>query len=157
MALFALWTLFVWGGRLRNLWLDPGGFAEASRWSLYGSLAFTVLSLVVATAWLLLRFRSTGPTAHARGPVALRGSVAALAALTIGVWLVRAVDIALGDHSVGFIVVHVALAVVSIGLAVPSVRAVLSRATMTVSEPVPGASSEPSSGAASEPGRPSVG
>lgn len=110
VLVFALWTLFVWGGRLRNLWLDPGGFAEASRWSLVGSIAFTTLGLGVLGLWLARRFRpeSSG---------LLRPAIWALAALTTGVWLLRGVDIALGDHELGFIVVHVVLAVVSIGLA----------------------------------------
>lgn len=106
VPLFIGWTLFVWGGRLQNLAADPGGFAEASQWSLWGSVAFVSLAVVNVITPLA-------------GSVRLaRLALAALAALTIGVWLVRAVDIALGDHSVGFIVVHVVLAMVSIGLAV---------------------------------------
>lgn len=112
--MFIAWTFFVWGGRLRNLAADPGGFAEASRWSLWGSVAFVSLAVVVVVlTWLLAP------------PVAKQVAVLALAILTVGVWAVRAVDIALGDHSVAFIAVHVVLAVVSTGLALLSVSATI--------------------------------
>lgn len=107
------WTLFVWVGRLRNLAAEPGSIFDASRWSLVGSVAFTVLGLAVA-AWALALWSG-------RANRVLAPAVGALAALTIGVWLLRAVDIAAGDHSVGFIVVHLVLAVVSIGLALAAV------------------------------------
>jgi hypothetical protein len=112
LVLFAGWTLFVWVGRIRNLAQEPGPIAEASRWSLLGSVAFTVLGL------LLLATSASARLGSGRGP--LRPVVAALGALTTGVWVVRALDIALGDHSIGFVVVHLVLAVVSIGLAVAS-------------------------------------
>lgn len=115
VALFALWTLFVWGGRLRNLWLEPGGLGVAGRWSLAGAIAFTVLGLVVAAVWLTGRFL---PRATALGSAPLeRFVVLGLAGLTVVVWLIRGVDIALGDHGVGFIVVHLVLAGMSMALA----------------------------------------
>lgn len=120
---FGLWTLFVWGGRLRNLWLDPGGLSEANRWSLVGSLAFTALGFAVLA---LSRF----------GPVtARRLAVVALAGLTVVVWAVRAVDIAVGDHSTGFIAVHLVLAAVSIGLAALATRSVRGRGLVAASVP----------------------
>lgn len=117
--LFGGWTLFVWVGRLRNLVAEPGGVLDASRWSLIGSIAFTVGGVVVVTA-ALARWRrgSVGPVAKLLWP-----AVVALAVLTVAVWSIRAVDIALGDHSIGFIVVHLVLAVVSIGLAAVAVTA----------------------------------
>lgn len=111
--LFAAWTLFVWVGRLRNLMAEPGSVLDANRWSLAGSVAFTVLGAIVAVAAL------AHWSGRSRRP--LVSAVAALAGLTIGVWLLRALDIATGDHSVGFIAVHLVLAVVSIGLAVAAV------------------------------------
>ena len=42
----------------------------------------------------------------------------------MAVWAVRAVDIALGDHSAGFIAVHLLLAAVSGALAAAAWRAV---------------------------------
>ncbi len=131
--LFAGWTLFVWGGRLRNLWQEPGPLADVSRWSLAGSIIFSVLGLVVLGLWL----------AGGRGP--LRAVVAVLAAFTTVIWLIRAVDIAIGDHSVPFIVVHVVLAVVSIALAVLAMRSVSSAAPVIASS------------GADEPGRSPVG
>ena len=53
-----------------------------------------------------------------------RLAVLVLAGITTVVWAVRGVQIALADHSVGFIVVHTVLALVSIGLAVVAWRAV---------------------------------
>ncbi len=110
---FGGWTLFVWVGRLRNLAAEPGSILEASRWSLIGSVAFTVLGVAVVAAAVLA---FTGISRLALGP-----AVAALGLLTIGVWALRAVDIAIGDHSIGFIAVHLVLALVSIGLAVAAV------------------------------------
>ncbi len=115
VPLFAGWTLFVWGGRLRNLAADPGGFGEASRWSLWGSVAFVALALLV----LVARFTPVRAV--------LRPVLACLVLFTTGVWLVRAVDITLGDHSIGFIAVHVVLAVVSIGLGFLAWRATPAR------------------------------
>ncbi|MGB5760033.1 MAG: hypothetical protein WBM50_24175, partial [Acidimicrobiales bacterium] len=43
IAGFGGWTLFVWGGRLRNLWIEPGGLGAAGRWSLLGAVGFTAL------------------------------------------------------------------------------------------------------------------
>lgn len=123
---FGGWTLFVWVGRLRNLAAEPGSVFDASRWSLIGSVAFTVLGVAVVVAAVLVwagRGRASGGRA-ALGRTALGPAIAALAVLTIGIWALRAVDIAIGDHSIGFIAVHLVLAVVSIGLAVAAMLAV---------------------------------
>ncbi len=132
------WTLFVWVGRLRNLWQEPGPLSEVSTWSLVGSLVFTVAALSVASLWVATRFFSFGAPG-------LRVVVFGLAAFTTVIWLIRAVDIALGDHSVPFIVVHVVLAVVSIGLAVFASRSLLQPRTVIASKE------------SGEPGRASVG
>jgi hypothetical protein len=110
VPLFVLWTLFVWGGRLRNLWLDDGGLAQAGRWSLAGAVVFTGFGLVIGALWLTER------AGRGAGSI-LRRTVLALAGLTSVVWLVRGADIAIGDHSIGFIAVHLVLAIVSIALA----------------------------------------
>jgi hypothetical protein len=47
----------------------------------------------------------------------LRLAVLALAGWTIGVWVVRSVGIATGDHSAAFTAVHLLLATISIALA----------------------------------------
>ncbi len=99
----ALWTLFVWGGRVRNLMAEPGGILDVNRWSLVTALGLSTLALVVL-GLSLLGAASTDPTA------------AFLGSLTIVVWAVRGLDIALGDHPIGFIVVHLVLAMISVGL-----------------------------------------
>ncbi len=132
-TVFGLWTLFVWGGRLRNLVQDEGGLTQASRWSLVGSVLFTVLAVLLLAAVGLARRadRSAGGDGTGRpGPgLAERPAVGVLAALTVGVWSVRAVDIALEDHEPGFIVVHVVLALVSMTLAALAVRSLRSGLT----------------------------
>ncbi len=143
VAGFSLWTLFVWGGRLRNLWLEPGGFGSAGRWSLYGALAFTTLGLAVLAVWSTGRF---GPGSSRFGSTsAQRLAVLALAALTAVVWLIRGVDIALGDHEAAFIAVHVVLALVSVSFAAAATKRVMA------------SDGDPGSVPTSEPGRSSVG
>lgn len=91
---FALWTLFVWGGRIRNVFTGDEGIAP---------LVLAAAFVALAVAVLATRGR--------------RATVVALAGWTVVVWVVRAVDIAfLSDHDAGFVVVHVVLAAVSIGL-----------------------------------------
>lgn len=122
-----LWTLFVWGGRLRNLWSDPGGLGAAPRWSLIASLLFTVLGLtVLAAVGTVAAARRTGRSSLAGETRSVLGAaVATLAVVTVAVWVIRGIDIAAGDHPLGFILVHVVLAVVSIGLAGAAARSVL--------------------------------
>ena len=88
----ALWTLFVWGVRLRN--------AD-------GAVGATALSLVfLGLALAVLASRRNAAV------------IATLAGLTAVVWVVRIVDIVLlSDHGVAFTVVHLALGVVSVLLA----------------------------------------
>jgi hypothetical protein len=100
-----VWTFFVWTTRIGNIWrdadLDTGG--KVGRTVL--ALSFTLLAVAVVVA-LWRRARWTGK------------AVLTLAGWTIGVWLVRDASILLGDHEVGFKVVHTVLAVVSIALSV---------------------------------------
>lgn len=117
--ILALWTLFVWGGRLRNLGNDPAGFDGASAWSLFGSVAFVVLAVAVLVALTAVAVDRASPSGSL-----LRVTVAVLGGFTIVVWLIRGLDIAVGDHSVGFIAVHVVLALVSAVLSVLAVRQV---------------------------------
>ena len=101
------WTLFVWGGRLRNL---VRGDEDAP------------VSFVLAVVFCLLAVITLVTAFVGRGRHRL--AVLVLAGITTVVWAVRGVQIALADHSVGFIVVHTVLALVSIGLAVVAWRAV---------------------------------
>jgi hypothetical protein len=89
---FAVWTLVVWGGRFRNALADGDGA---------GPVVLAVTFVALAAAVLVTRGD--------------RRAVVALAAWTVAVWVVRAVDIALlSDHETAFFVVHVVLA--SLGL-----------------------------------------
>lgn len=103
------WTLLVWTTRISNIWND-GSLSDGEKWGRTGlALSFTVLAAAVAMAlW--------------RGAGWLRSAVAALAAWTVAVWIVRAVGIVTGDHDTAFIVVHLVLAIVSIGLSALAVR-----------------------------------
>ena len=107
----SLWTLFVWTTRIRNVLGDDelGAAGRAAGLALSGS--FVVLA-VVSLAAVRGRSRLLGPAARA------------LAAWTVGVWLVRGTGIALGDHRASFVVVHLVLALVSIALAGLTWRAV---------------------------------
>ena len=98
----AVWTLVVWGGRIRNAIADDAGAG-----SVVLAVTFVLLALLV---------------------LATRGGwrpVVALAAWTVAVWAVRAVDIALfSDHDTAFVVVHLVLATVSVALAAWAARTV---------------------------------
>ena len=99
------WTVVVWLGRIRNIVTDDGV-----------TLALAVPVLLVALALFALADRRRG--------------VPVLAAATIAVWAVRLPFVLVHDHSAGFKVVHLALAVISValaGLAVRGRRPVLSR------------------------------
>jgi len=102
-AALAGWTAFVWGTRVRNITRDGGGAV-----SLLVALGMVALAVVVAVAL-------------ARGGTP-RWAVPALAAATVAAWVVRTPGILLGDQGVAFKVVHTALALVSIALAVAAVR-----------------------------------
>jgi aryl carrier-like protein len=107
------WTLVVWGTRLRNLWADDlGGGELLGRVGLAAS--FTVLALAALTA--LWRERGSGLSA------ASAAAVTTLAAWTAVVWVARMVGIAASGHDVAFVVVHVVLGLVSIGLAALALR-----------------------------------
>jgi hypothetical protein len=105
------WTGFVWTTRIGNIWGDDG-LTSGEKWGRTGlALSFTVLAL--ATAWALWQRVAW-----------VRTAVLALAAWTVGVWVVRSIGIATGDHEAGFIVVHLVLAAVSFALSALAIRAV---------------------------------
>jgi hypothetical protein len=116
VAALVVWSLLVWGGRVRNALADPVLDPAQRRVPLLLASLFILLALVVGVLALGARRRP----AAARG---LRVALAATAAWTTGFWVVRALDIALdGGHDAAFVVVHVVLAVVSIALAVGAWR-----------------------------------
>jgi hypothetical protein len=107
--LLAAWTLLVWTTRIGNILGDDGldSGEKAGRTAL--ALSFTALAVLVVWAVLARSARR-------------RLAVLALAGWSLGVWVVRAVGIVGGDHSAGFIAVHVVLAAVSIALSWLAVR-----------------------------------
>jgi hypothetical protein len=102
----ALWTLFVWGTRVRNIGNDDtlGGGEKA--------LAFLVCAAFIGAAvamLVLLARRLLAP---------LRVLLAVFAVATVGWWAVRSVFIVVHDHSWAFRVVHIVLGIISSVLAV---------------------------------------
>jgi hypothetical protein len=112
---FALWTLFVWAGRVSNVLRDDSLSAggKAGRLALAASFAVPAVVLVIWRAW---HWRS-----RTASPIAVLAT--ALAAWTVGVWVVRTIEIARHHHDAGFVAVHAVLAVVSVVLAGFAVRA----------------------------------
>lgn len=117
----AVWTLLIWTTRIGNIWRDD----DLSTAGKLGDTALALSFTVLAVAVLVALWRGT--------PVGLRRTVGILAGWTVGVWLVRSVDILLDDWSVGFKVVHTALAVISVVLAA---LAVTRRRVVTEGSPV---------------------
>lgn len=111
-AVLGLWSLFVWGNRLNNLRSDGTEGVD-----LVVSLGLSLVSVAFAVAVLVrwVQGRRAGWTA----PIgAWRGVLQAFCGWTVAVWVVRGADIVLDWRSVGFVVVHLVLAGVSIALAV---------------------------------------
>ena len=108
-------TLFVWTTRIRNIWTDESlsTAGQVGRTAL--SLTFTAFAVAVLGLWWQGRRSGAVP------PVA-SVVVSAFAAWTIGVWAIRAVQIASAGHGAAFVAVHTALAVVSTVLAVWAAR-----------------------------------
>lgn len=109
LPVFVAWTLLVWATRIDNIWADAA-LSDAGKWARTALAASFVVAAVVVAAVAVRTWKHR--------PTRIDEVVLDVAAAwTVAVWAVRAVQIALGDHSVGFIVVHVLLAVLSIGLA----------------------------------------
>lgn len=104
-----VWTFLVWTTRINNIWADDS-LSDGDKWGRTAlALSFTVLALAVAVAL----WRRAGW---------LSGALLLLTGWTVGVWVVRSVGIASGDHSAGFIAVHLVLAAVSIALSALALR-----------------------------------
>jgi hypothetical protein len=119
LALFTAWTVFVWGNRISNAWSSAGE-----------STSTKVVSTVLAGSFLLLASGGIVVLVRSwRSPIG-DGAVRFLvvfAGWTTLVWSVRIVLIVAADHSVGFKVVHAALGLISIALAVGVARGARSR------------------------------
>ena len=101
VIVFAVATLVIWAGRIRNIVADDGTMAEL----------IVPGGLVALALWTLVD----------------RHRVNLLAGVTVAVWAVRVPLVLVRDHEVGFKVVHVVLAVVSVTLAVLAARDVRRR------------------------------
>ncbi len=108
-------TLFVWTTRIRNIWTDESLTTTGQLGRTALSVTFTAFA--VAVLWLWWQGRRRGSVDPIVSPV-----VRMFAAWTIGVWAVRAVQIATAGHDAAFVAVHTALAVVSTVLAVWAVQ-----------------------------------
>ena len=110
LAVFTAWTLFVWGNRISNAWSSASESTSAK-----------VVSTLLAGSFLLFALGGIVVLVRSwRSPVG-DGAVRFLmvfAGWTTLVWSVRIVLIVLADHSVGFKVVHAALGLISVALAV---------------------------------------
>jgi hypothetical protein len=108
LVAFGAWTLFVWATRI-------GTATDEGAW---GRVALAAAFTVVGLALLVVAWRARGRALTAGEVLAVRLA----AAWTVGVWVVRAVQIPLADHEAAFVVVHLVLAAVSVALAIAVVR-----------------------------------
>lgn len=96
--LLAAWTFFTWGLRVRNAIGDGDG-----------ALSFVApVVLLVLAVLTVLRWRRWAPL---------------LAIASIVAWVIRVPIMLTNDHGVGFVVVHVALAVIAWVLSALVIRA----------------------------------
>jgi hypothetical protein len=109
-----LWTLFVWTTRIDNV-LSQDDLTTAGR---AARLALALSFTVVGVALLAVAWRARGrPLSRVEAVVIDVGCW-----WTIGVWVLRGVQISLGDHDAAFIIVHAVLGIVSIALAAVTLR-----------------------------------
>ncbi len=111
---FGLWTAFVWTTRIGTLLAEDDLSAGARTLRMTLVLSFTAVAGIALVVWW--RTRRRAPT---RGEA---GLVLAGCAWTIGVWVLRSIQIPLAGHDGGFVIVHWVLAAVSIALAVSVAR-----------------------------------
>ena len=114
LAALGIWTLFVWATRIDNVLAQDDLTAAGPAARLALAVSFTGAGVaLLAVAW------------RARDRVLSRVEALLVEVAcwwTIGIWLVRGVQISLGDHDAAFVAVHVVLGVVSIALAAVTLR-----------------------------------
>ena len=106
-------TVVVWAVRVVNVFGDDSLSGSARLWRLLvagGFLAFAGLAVAVLSGWW---------AGHRLGSTRL---VAMFCLWTMVFWVVRSIGILLGDYDAEFTLVHVLLAVVSVGVAFPVYR-----------------------------------
>lgn len=102
----AAWSGFVWANRANNLRTDDTAGVDLAISLMLLSVSLVFAAATVAT--VLVAWRRHEPLG-ARAALLLRG----FAVWTAAVWVWRAIDIVADWRSVGFVVVHLVLAVVS--------------------------------------------
>ena len=106
-------TVVVWVVRVVNVFGDDSLSGSARLWRLLVAgcfLAFAGLAVAVLSGWW---------AGHRLGSTRL---VAMFCLWTMVFWVVRSIGILLGDYDAEFTLVHVLLAVVSVGVAFPVYR-----------------------------------
>jgi NADH:ubiquinone oxidoreductase subunit K len=104
-----VWTLLIWTTRIRNILGDDGHSSS--------ELLVPLVLTVLAAFALADRRRGIRP----------------LAAVTVGLWALRLPFVLVHQHSAAFKLVHAALAVVSVVLAVAAWRAIARRGVVSAS------------------------
>jgi hypothetical protein len=97
------WTLFVWVTRIRNAMADDSMSGGGKAIAVLTAVAFSALGL--ATLVTTLRRHPSAPLV-----------VAGLVLLSVVYWPIRVVQIMIHGHSAGFVLVHTALAVLTVAL-----------------------------------------
>ncbi len=108
LAVLIAWTIVVWVGRVRNVLADDGLATIDRSWRLLVAgvfLGFAGISIAVMAGWLK------------RHPVGSTRLVATFCLWTAAFWAVRWFGMVFGDHDARFKLVHSALALVSVVLA----------------------------------------
>jgi hypothetical protein len=131
----SVWTLLVWTTRIRNIWTDESLSTSGQVFRTVLAGVFTAFALATVATWI--RARRGTATVPAWAPALIR----TFALWTAGVWLVRGTQIALGDHSASFVVVHTVLALVSTALAAWAWAAVSNRLSDPGRRPAPASGS----------------
>ena len=114
----ALWTLFVWGTRVRNIAGDDDLSGGEQAFGYLVSAVFLASAIAIVALLAVRRYDR------------LRVLLPAFAIVTVGWWAVRSVLIVVNDHGWGFRIVHVVLGVISSVLAVAAARAARARAAL---------------------------
>jgi len=114
LVALGVWSLFVWATRIDNVLAqdDLTGAGRAARLAL--ALSFTAAGV----AFLVVAWRARDRSLSRTEALVIDAGCW----WTIGVWVVRGAQIALGDHDAAFIIVHAVLGVVSIALAAATIR-----------------------------------
>ncbi len=116
-----VWTVAVWGTRIRNILGDDSLSGSDMAWRLAMSIGLVLLGLATGLALWNNRpqvrwCRVDDEFERLEVPQSLRRVVSLLAVVGSVVWLVRGIQIGLADHPGSFKLVHSALALGTIGL-----------------------------------------